>query len=77
METEKFMAMLKKQLESQINEEYTEYKNKKLQDLNIDLEMKRNEIVKDILNSVNILGQETPMGLQIMIKVENRIIQPK
>lgn len=69
-----FVEILKKQIEEQINDEYTEYKNKKLADLNMELEQKRNEIVKDILNSITILNENTPMGMQIQIKVENRII---
>lgn len=66
---------LKKEIERQINKEYTDYKNKKIQDLDYELERKRNEIVKDILNSVTMLSENTPYGLNIIIKVENRIIQ--
>lgn len=69
------IEVIKKQMEEEINKEYTDYKNKKLQDLDYELERKRNEIVKDILNSVSIYHEQTPGGLQIMIKVENRIIQ--
>ncbi|MCI8700042.1 MAG: hypothetical protein HFJ47_01710 [Clostridia bacterium] len=72
---ENIKNVIKKELEKQINEEYTDYKNKKLQDLDYELERKRNEIVQDILNSITILNEETPFGLNIMIKVENRIIQ--
>ncbi len=65
---------IKKEIEKQINEEYTDYKNKKLEDLDIELERKRNVIVQDILNSITIMNENTPYGLNIMIKVENRII---
>lgn len=75
MEIEKFQEIIKNELEKQINDEYTDYKNKKLLDLNTELEMKRNSIVKDILNSITILNENTPYGINIMIKVENRIIQ--
>lgn len=71
---ENIKNVIKKELEKQINEEYTDYKNKKLQDLDYELERKRNEIVQDILNSIIILNEDTPNGLNIMIKVENRII---
>lgn len=71
---ENIKNVIKKEIEKQINEEYTDYKNKKLQDLDYELERKRNEIVQDILNSITILNENTPNGLNIMIKVENRII---
>lgn len=65
---------LKNTIEQEINKEYTDYKNKKLQDLDYELEKKRNEIVKDILNSINILASNEPTGINVMIKVENRVI---
>ena len=69
-----WIEIIKKEIEKQINEEYTDYKNKKLQDLNYELEKKRNSIVQDILNSITILSENTPYGLNVMIKVENRVI---
>lgn len=69
--------ILQKQIEKQINEEYTDYKNRKLQDLDYELERKRNEVVKDILNSITILNEYTPNGLNVMIRVENRVIVNK
>lgn len=69
-----FIQIIKKQIEEQINNEYTDYKNKKLDDLNIELEQKRNEIVKDILNSITIMSENSPFGMNIQIKVENRVI---
>lgn len=70
-----WIEIIKKELEKQINIEYTDYKAKKLEDLNIELERKRNNIVQDILNSITIMNENMPYGLNIMIKVENRIIQ--
>lgn len=69
-----WIEIIKKEIEKQINEEYTDYKNKKLQDLNYELEKKRNSIVQDILNSITILNEDSPFGTNIMIKVENRVI---
>lgn len=66
--------IIKKEVEKQINEEYSDYKNKKLQDLDYELEKKRNGIVQDILNSITILNEDSPFGTNIMIKVENRVI---
>ena len=71
---EDIKTTLRKEIEKQINEEYTDYKMKKLEDLDYELERKRNEIVKDILNSIQILNENTPWGVNYMIKVENRII---
>lgn len=70
-----WIEVIKKEIKNQVNEEYTDYKNKKIKDLDYELERKRNEIVKDILNSITVLNKNTPYGLNIMIKVENRIIQ--
>ena len=44
MDTEMYKEIIKQQIEKQINDEYTDYKNKKLTDLNTELEMKRNGI---------------------------------
>ncbi len=76
MDNETWIKILKNKLEEVINEEYTEYKEQKLNELNTELELKRNGIVKDILNSITILNENTPYGVNIMIKVENRIIKP-
>lgn len=75
MEIQAFEKSIKSEIEKQINEEYTNYKEKKLQDLDIELEKKRNNIVQDILNSITILSNREPFDMNIMIKVENRIIQ--
>lgn len=74
-DTRHWKEVMRKEIEKQVNEEYTDYKNKKLQDLDYELERKRNGIVQDILNSITILNEDTLCGLNIMIKVENRIIQ--
>ena len=42
--------IIKKEVEKQINEEYSDYKNKKLQDLDYELEKKRDDIVQEKLN---------------------------
>ncbi len=75
MDNNKWIEIIKKEIEEQINKEYTEYKQQKLQDLNIELEKKRNGVVKDILNSITILNETEPFGVNIMIRVENRIVQ--
>ena len=74
-EIEVWKEVIRKEVEKQINADYTDYKNKKLDELNIELERKRNNVVQDILNSITIMNENTPYGLNIMIKVENRIIQ--
>lgn len=67
-------AVLYEEIEKELNEEYTDYKRKKLEELDFELERKRNEIVTNILNSIQILTSNEPIGVNVMIKVKNRII---
>lgn len=64
-------------LEKEINDHYTEIKKRKLKELDNELEFKRNESVKEILNSITILNNDSIYGLNIMIKVENKIVLKK
>ena len=67
---------IKAHLEKTINEEYTEYKNKCLEDLNNKLEYKRNDIVRDILNGIDIsINSNEPYSFEptILIKVEKKV----
>lgn len=63
-------------IERQVNEEYTQYKNKCLEDLDITLEMKRNSVVKNILDGLDIsINSNEPYDLNptILIKIEKKI----
>lgn len=74
---ENVVQTIKKQLEQSINDDYTTYKNKCLEDLNTTLEYKRNSVVRDILNGIDIsIISNEPYELEptILIKVEKKIV---
>lgn len=74
---ENIIRSIKNQIEQSINEEYTTYKNKCLDELNTKLECRRNEAVKDILNGIDIsIRSNEPFELEptILIKIEKKII---
>lgn len=71
-----FIYAVKYQLKKQLDEEYTKRKEELLRKFNDELESKRNNIVGDILNAIDIELGRTPMGMacnisfQKIIKVE-------
>lgn len=70
------MSCIKAKIEEQVNNDYTEYKNKCLQDLSDTLEYKRNECVKSVLDGIDVLiSADNPHSLEptIMIKVQKVI----
>ena len=69
--------VIRKEVEAQIEHDYTEYKKKKLSELDYELERKRNQTVTDIINSITIMNENTPNGLNVMIRLENKIILNK
>ena len=67
---------IKKEIAKQVDKEYTEYKLKCLKDLDIELECKRNECVKSILNGIDVLiSNDNPMTLEpdIHIRIEKKV----
>lgn len=62
---------IKEEMERYINVEYTKAKEKLLNDMDATLELKRNEIVKELLNTISIeCSQENPAHLpEINIKI--------
>lgn len=67
---------IKDTIQQRVDSEYTEYKNKCLKELDYELELKRNEVVKSILDGidVNIMSQQ-PYSLEplINIRIENKL----
>lgn len=59
MEESKLIFVMRQEIRKELDEEYTEYKKKKLEELDIELENKRNEVVKKILDGIVILKRET------------------
>lgn len=68
--------VIKTHLKQTIDNQYTEYKNKCLQDLEYTLEAKRNESVKGILDGIDVVlaNNEYSMEPNIFIKIEKKVI---
>ena len=68
---------LKKEIQEQIDEEYTEYKIKCLKDLDDQLECKINECVKRVLDGIDIvINSNEPYSFDptILIKIEKKVL---
>lgn len=68
---------IKRTIEENVNKEYTEYKNKCLEELDYKIECKRNEIISSILDNIAINIQERQdfdINPAINIRVETRPI---
>lgn len=68
---------LKKEIQEQIDEEYTDYKIKCLKDLDYQLECKRNECVKRVLDGIDIvINSNEPYSFDptILIKIEKKVV---
>lgn len=71
------ITSIKETIKESIDKEYTEYKNKCLQELNSNLEAQRNKTVSAILDSIDIyINNNQPYSLEpiIQIKIEKRVI---
>ena len=67
---------IKDTIQDKINCEYTEYKNKCLEDLDYKLEAKRNDVVKSVLDGIDVsIMSQQPYSLEpiINIKIQNKI----
>lgn len=67
---------IKDTIQDTINSEYTEYKNKCLEDLDYKLEAKRNDVVKSVLDGIDVsVISQQPYSLEpiINIKIQNKI----
>ena len=71
------ITSIKETIKESIDKEYTEYKNKCLQELNSNLEAQRNKTVSAILDGIDIyINNNKPYSLEpiIKIKIEKRVI---
>ena len=71
------ITSIKETIKESIDKEYTEYKNKCLQELNSNLEAQRNKTVSAILDGIDIyINNNQPYSLEpiIQIKIEKRVI---
>lgn len=76
MENNDIIQAIKNQLKTSIDEQYSEYKMKCLENLNYELEAQRNRVVKDILDGIDVvLLDKQPLSLEpiIQIKVEKKV----
>lgn len=68
--------VIKQHIQQDIDEEYTNYKMQCLKDLDNKLELKRNSVVKDILNGIDVAIQtNAPYSLEpvITVKIEKKV----
>ena len=68
---------IKEAIRKSIDEEYTEYKNKCLENLEYSIETKRNKTISAILDGIDIyINSNQPYSLEpiIQIKMENKVI---
>ena len=66
MEKNYLINGIMKSLENKLNEEYTKTKEKMLNDMDATLELKRNDIIKELLNTISIRCSQ-----------ENQLIAPE
>lgn len=75
--TNAIINSIKETIRKDLDAEYTEYKNKCLEDLNYKLEAKRNDVVRSALNGIDIsIMEQQPYSFEpvIQIKIEKKII---
>lgn len=75
--TNAIINSIKETIRKDLDAEYTEYKNKCLEDLDYKLEAKRNDVVRSALNGIDIsIMEQQPYSFEpvIQIKIEKKII---
>lgn len=75
--TNAIINSIKETIRKDLVAEYTEYKNKCLEDLDYKLEAKRNDVVRSALNGIDIsIMEQQPYSFEpvIQIKIEKKII---
>lgn len=76
--TNEILKSIHDTVERQINETYTEYKNNCLEQLDREIEVKRNEIVKNVLDGIQIGLDRSELGIEPIINIRigvNKIIK--
>ena len=76
--TNEILKSIHNTIEKQINETYTEYKNDCLEQLAREIEVKRNEIVKNVLDGIQISLDRSELGIEPIINIRigvNKIIK--
>lgn len=76
--TNEILKSIHNTVENQINETYTQYKNNCLEQLDREIESKRNEIVKNVLDGIQISLDRSELALEPNINIRisvNKIIR--
>lgn len=76
--TNEILKSIHDTVENQINETYTQYKNNCLEQLDREIESKRNEIVKNVLDGIQISLDRSELALEPNINIRisvNKIIR--
>lgn len=76
--TNEILKSIHDTVEKQINETYTEYKNSCLEQLDREIEVRRNQIVKNVLDGIQISLDKSQLGIEPIINVRigiNKIIR--
>lgn len=76
--TNEILKSIHDTVERQINKTYTEYKNNCLEQLDREIEVKRNEIVKNVLDGIQISLDRSELGIEPIINIRisvNKIIK--
>lgn len=71
------IEVIKQEIRKGIDKEFTEYKNKCLEELEYKIESNRNECVKRVLDGIDVLlSADNPMSLEpnIMIRIEKKVV---
>lgn len=69
-ERQNLFSVIKEEIHKSIDEEYSNYKNQCLKDLERKIEIKRNETVCDVLNSIDIITENQRGNEIIVIKIK-------
>ena len=64
------MQSIKAEIQKQVNNEYTEIKLQYLDMMEYRLEAKRNEVVKDILDSIDIMFRQNEISAEPTIQIK-------
>lgn len=76
--TNEILKSIHDTVENQINKTYTQYKNNCLEQLDREIESKRNEIVKNVLDGIQISLDRSELALEPNINIRisvNKIIR--
>ena len=69
-EEKNIVESMRQYIKMSLDDEFTKIKNNLLKELDNQMEMKRNNLVEQVLNATDIQIGKTPMGMQLNISIE-------